>query len=226
MNKKLVVLCAIAVLALLMAGTARADGLPITNTSFETPGGALAYNCGTGCAYNYTPPSGWNVTMGGSFEPGPYFDSVPDGSLVAFTNGGSISQTLTSSVASNTLYTLTVDVGERTDQINGEFTIYLDTIQNGVITTLCSVTGQASSIAPGTWQAESCSYESGSNVPAGNFFLDFVAYSEQLDVDNVVLTDPPASVPEPGSMPLLGFGMVLVMCVAMWSKRKELQLGA
>jgi len=211
-----------------MTGTAWADSVPITNASFEMTGAPLSIACGPGCAYNYTSPVGWHVggANGGSFSPGSFFSYVPDGSLVAYTNSGSISQTLTSSVLANTLYTLTVFVGNRTDTINGGFTLYLDTILNGVKTPLCSVSGNAATITPGTWQAESCTYQSGANVPAGDFFLDFVSTGSQLDVDNASLVDSTAAVPEPGSLLMLGLGMILVMGAARWSKREEFRFTA
>jgi hypothetical protein len=213
-----------------MTETAWADSVPITNASFETLGGPLSNNCGIGCAFNTAAPTGWSVTGGGdggSFEPGSYFSYIPNGSLVAFTNSDSISQTLTSSALANTLYTLTVYVGDRTNQVNGGFTIYLDTILGGVTTTLCSLSGNAANFTPGTWQAESCSYQSGANAPAGNFFLDLVsANGYQLDVDNVSLSDPPANVAEPSAMLLLGLGIVLVMGAALWNKQKALHLNA
>jgi len=223
MAKKLSVFCFIAIVALLMTGTAWADGIPITNASFETPGGPLNYSCGTGCTYNYSTIPGWSISAGGSFQPGSFFSYIPDGNLVAFTNGGSISQTLTSSVSVNTLYTLTVYVGNRTNTQNFGYTLYLDTILNGVTTTLCSVSGNAATITPGGWQAESCSYQSGLSVPAGDLFLDFVGGPYQLDVDDVSLT---ANVPEPSSVLLLGVGMLLAAGLAMWNKRKELHFTA
>ena len=68
----------------------------------------------------------------GSFQPGSYFSSIPDGNIVAYTKtGGFISQTLTeNSVLADSLLTLTVFVGNRTDTVNGTYTLSLDTILN------------------------------------------------------------------------------------------------
>lgn len=210
----------------ILSGTAWADNIPVANPSFETLGAPLSYSCGTGCTYNYGPIPGWSTIKGaGSFQPGSLFSAIPDGSLVGFANAtNSISQTLTgNSVLANSTYTMSVYVGDRSDGLNGNYTLSLDTILVGVTTTLCSVTGNSSSITPGTFQLEGCSYTSGSSVPAGNLYLLFTANTGQLDVDNVSLT---ASVPEPSSVLLLGFGMLFLVATLFMHRKKELQLTA
>jgi hypothetical protein len=150
-------------------------------------------------------------------------------------DGGYLSQTLSgTSVQANSIYTLSVFVGNRTDQINGFYTLSLDTILGGVTTTLCSYTGDAADpnpayggVAAGTFHVESCSYTSGSNVPAGNLFIQFKADSGQLDIDEVTLTDPPATtIPEPNSLLLLGMGALLVLFVSMSRRTTKLSVNA
>ncbi len=228
MQKRHVVFSVIVAVLLLMTGTAWADSIPINNASFENYSpNPFTNSCGPGCGYNSGSIPGWNVTSGGSFQPGSFYNYIPDGSVVGFTNGGSISQTLTgTSVSANSSYTLTVFVGNRTNKENGVFSIYLDTILNGITTTLCSVSGNAATFTPGTWQAESCTYNSGANAPAGNFYLDFVGGNGQLNVDDVTLTNPTTNVPEPSSLLLLGFGALLVMGMAKWNHEKQVLLNA
>src|SRR5215471_8697464 len=138
----------------LLGGTAYADNIAVNNASFEATN-PLNIGCGTGCAYNYGPIPGWSTSgPSGSFQPGSFFSSVPDGNIVAFSNTGSISQTLAASVLANTVYTLTVFVGDRTDHLNGLYTLSLDTILNGVLTTLCSVSDNAANIPAGSFQSE------------------------------------------------------------------------
>jgi len=106
------------------AGTANADvSIFVANPSFETmPGGGLPYGCGTGCSYSVGTIPDW-VTSGseGQFQPGSssgnfaYFNYVPDGVTVAYSNGGTISQTVGSTVVAGDTYTLTVDLGNRND---------------------------------------------------------------------------------------------------------------
>ncbi len=63
-----------------------ANSIPIQNFSFETTN-PLTIPCGTGCAYNNGPIPGWTTTGGqqGTWQPSSaYFTSVPDGSLVAY----------------------------------------------------------------------------------------------------------------------------------------------
>ena len=216
----------------ILSGTVRADNIPIVNPSFETTAGPLNTTCGPGCAYNYGPVPGipgWSSPGGGSWQPGSYFNSIPDGSLIAFANAqSSLTQTLTgTSVLSNSLYIFSVYVGERADGISGNYTLSLDTILGGITTTLCSASGNASTIARGTFQLETCSYLSGSSVPGGNLFLQLSAVSGQLDVDNVSLTVLPASsVPEPSSVLMLGVGILFLAATFMARKRKEVLLTA
>jgi hypothetical protein len=233
MLKKIALAATLALGSLLIAGPVWADGVPvaIVNASFESLSNAPTLTCPnvTNCFYNNGPIPGWTGTLQtGSFHPGALFSSIPDGSFVAYTNSGTISQTLASSVLADTLYTLTVFVGDRTDMINGPYTLYLDTILNGVTTNLCTISGNASKITPGTFQAETCSYQSTANVPAGNFFLDFANGGGQLDVDDVSLTATSSNtnVPEPGSVVFLGLGLMLVLGAGIWSKQKGLSVNA
>jgi hypothetical protein len=116
-------------------------------------------------------------------------------------------------VLANTTYTLDVFVGDRTDKQNGAYTLSLDTLLNGVLTTLCSTSGNALNITPGTFQLESCTYESGTNIPAGTLEIVLSTGGQQLDVDDVSLTavdPPPTNAPEPSSILLLAVGLLVV----------------
>ena len=226
MSKKLALASVFVICMTILSGAVWADNIPIVNPSFETASGPLIYACGTGCAYNLGPIPGWTGAVAGSWQPGSYFSSIPDGSLVGFVAPtSSITQTLTGdSVLGNSIYTLSVYVGDRTDGINGNYTLSLDTILGGVTKTLCTISGNASSIALGTFQLESCNYVSGSSVPSGDLFLQFTANSGQLDVDNVGLTV--QNVPEPSSVALLGVGMFFLAATFLVRKRKAVLLTA
>ena len=228
MSKKLALASAFVLCLTILSSAAWADNIPIANPSFES---AVPFSipCGVGCAYNYGPIPGWTTIKGaGTWQPGSYFSSIPDGSLVAFaTPSNTLAQTLTgTSVMANSVYTLNVYVGDRTDAINGIYTLSLDTIVGGVTNTLCSFTGDASTIALGTFQLEGCSYTSGSNIPSGNLYLLFDAVTGQLDVDNVSLTVQPTSVPEPSSVLLLGVGMLLLLATFAARRKQKLQFTA
>jgi hapalindole biogenesis HpiC1 cyclase-like protein/PEP-CTERM motif-containing protein len=231
--KKLAVLSAILLSMTVLSGTARADSIPIVNASFESISGTLNIACPAGgptCAYNNGPIPGWFEIAGGSWQPGTYFSSIPDGNLVGYVNATrSITQELTGqSVQADSTYTFSFFVGSRSDGQSGLYTISLDTILGGVLTTLCTVTGNGRNIPSGTFQQESCSYTSGSSgLPGGDLFLDFTANSGQLDVDNVGLTvQSAASVPEPSSVLLLGVGMFFLMTMLIAHRKKDLRLAA
>ena len=234
--KKLALACAFVLSMTILSGTAWADNIPIANPSFQNNPGTLTPNCPLGgptCAFNGGPIDGWSTTggQGGYWRPGSYFPGLPAGDLIGYVNfAGSLSQTLTgNSVLANSIYTLSVFVGDRAiDGFSGGYTLSLDAIMGGVTTTLCSFTGNASTIGSGMFQVEGCTYTSPSSAPSGNLFLQLSANTGQLDVDNVSLSVQSAtsSVPEPSSVLLLSVGLLFLVATLMVRREKELQLAA
>jgi hypothetical protein len=96
----------------------RADSVTIQNGSFEITN-PLSFSCGPGCADNNGPIPGWTIAGGqeGSWQPSSAYLTLPfpNGGIVAFSNGGTISQTLSASLAPDTTYTLSAYVGHRLD---------------------------------------------------------------------------------------------------------------
>jgi hypothetical protein len=185
-----------------------ADTVPIVNPSFEITN-PLPFPCGPGCADNNGPIPGWTITGGqtGSWQPSStYFSSpVPDGSIVAFSNGGTISQTLSASLVPYMTYKLSVAVGNRLDGLTTNYTIAL--YAGNML--LSSITGSNGVIPLGTFQDESFSYFSGSTPPSGPLGIVLSSSGIQSDFDNVRLT----ATPEPGSLALLATGLGLMILV-------------
>ena len=69
-------LISVFLLCMTLSGTARADNLPVVNTSFEATSGPVNISCRVGCAYNSDSLSGSSVSNGGSRVPVP-LSSVP-----------------------------------------------------------------------------------------------------------------------------------------------------
>lgn len=211
MKLKLLLLC----LALAVAGLSSlplyADStISIQNASFESYN-PLTIGCGPGCTYNFGPIPGWTLTgMGGSWTPGSaLFNSpLPDGNILAYTNGGSISQDLGVSLLPNSVYTLSVFVGDRLDGYStGPYSIALDA--GG--TTLASLSGFGSDITSGTFADEILIFSTSQNVVSGDLSIVLASGGLQADFDNVSLTvgQNPA-VPEPTSLILLVAGVAFV----------------
>jgi hypothetical protein len=98
-------------LVLSLGRLARADSITVNNFSFEDP----AVPSGS---FTVGVITDWTTTgISGVFNPitPGQFDYVPDGLQVGYSNGGSISQVLAATLQPNTVYTLTVYVGRRTD---------------------------------------------------------------------------------------------------------------
>src|SRR5260221_10492101 len=169
-RSKLFIAFAFAAVLVLVGAPAWADSIPVTNASFATDSGHPFTGSFSGGLYNTSGISGWSTTpvgTSGSFQPNSTeFTSIPGGfTTVGFTNGGTISQDLTGiGVLANTIYTLSVFVGNRMDTYGaGNYTISLDAGSS----TLCTFSGSSSSanITPGTFTAETCSFTSGSAIP-------------------------------------------------------------
>jgi len=183
------IFCAL-VLCLCLSGGAWGDSVAIQNASFETTS-PLTIPCAgpETCLYNFGSIPGWSITGStGSFEPSSsYFHlPLPDGSILAFTNGGSISQTLTGiSLLANSTYTLAVDVGRRFDVVAANYSLSLF---DGS-TVLCT-TGSVSnaSVAAGSFIDATLSCTTGASVPPSGFLgIVLTGDGRQIDFDNVRL---------------------------------------
>jgi hypothetical protein len=152
--------------------------------------------------YNFGPIPGWsNTGSTGSFQPSSTFLSLPlpDGNIVAFSNGGSISQTLTGiSLLANSTYILSVDVGRRFDVVAANYSLSL---YDGS-TVLCT-TGSTSNgtIAAGSFIDQTLTCTTGTSVPSGFLGIVLTGDGRQLDFDNVRLDV--VSTPEPSTLVLM-----------------------
>jgi len=208
-----------AVLALLVCGVAMADNIVIDNPSFETTN-PLNISCGTGCAYNDGPIPGWTITgaaSGSWMLNSTYYSSpAPDGSIVAYDNGGTISQTLPGvSLLPNSIYTLSVYIGDRLDS---DFSGYSFSLDAGS-TVLSTFSGWNYMIPMGTFQQEFLTFTTGDSVAAGNLGISLTSNGPQTDFDDVQLNVVPTFqsngdlviTPEPSTFLLLGMGLFGVL---------------
>jgi hypothetical protein len=139
---------------------------------------------------------------------------------MAYSNGGTISQTLTVSLLPDSIYTLSVYIGNRLDD---QVTNYSFSLLAGG-TVLNTVSGSNGSITPGTFQQEFLTFETGDVVTPGLLGIELTSAGQQIDFDDVQLSDAPADgpvgTPEPSSLLMLGMGLLGVLRVA---GRKQVQ---
>ena len=212
MRLRLGVIFLLALCFAVSSGAAWADGIPVQNASFESAY-ALTSSCGLGCAYNGGPIPDWTMTgTGGSFQPSTTFFNLPlpggpTDSIVAYSNGGTISQILGVTVQPDSTYTLSVYVGDRLD---GEVANYSIALDDGS-TTLCSTpTASNGAIAPGTFEDVTLTCSTGATVAPGALTIVLTSAGTQSDFDNVSVNV--VQSPEPASylLLLIGLGSMVV----------------
>lgn len=127
---------------------------------------------------------------------------VPDGVNAAYEDGGTISQTLSTTLADNTTYTLKVAVGHRAD---------FASLPDYTIALLADTTVLASALNPidpgaGNFDYTTLIYTSTASDPIGQALgIQFFTSAGQLSFDDVMLDASP--VPEPGTLALLGVSL-------------------
>jgi hypothetical protein len=199
-------------LVIVPQGQVKAALLTVANNSFETPivpslsGGSIS---ATGPSGGWTfaggPQGFFNPSQGETSSPGfGYGPSpvLPDGNQVAYSNGGTISQTLTATLQTNTKYTLGVHVGRRENVAFAGYNIEL-LAGNTVL-----VSNNSATPAPGSFQHVTFDYTSGISVTPGQALqIRLTSNGVQTNFDNITLDA--ASIPEPSAiLGLLGFGLL------------------
>ena len=205
-------------LVIVPQGQVRAASIFIANNSFEnpmitTPSGFNTVSSGTSNNWTFTggTQQGFaNPTMahnaGGSwYGPSPSPGIIPNGNQVAWSNGGTISQTLSATLQANTKYTLGAYVGRRQNVPFPGYNIELYAggnllASNNIVTP-----------AEGTFAPVTVSYTSGISVTPGQALeirlTSLSGFQGQTNFDNITLDA--ASIPEPSAiLGLLGFGLL------------------
>jgi hypothetical protein len=190
------------------ASGASAAVIPVVNGSFETlPAGGLPNGgCGAGCSYSINDPvPGWSGTASfGQFRPGPasgnlaFFNSVPDGLTVAYSNGGSLAQTVAAAAVTGVTYTLSVDIGYRND-IPDNGTVELVVGSNHIANPILSPPQLS-----GNWVTDTIVYTAIGADAGAPISLVLSSPGAQGDWDNVRLSDNATAIPEPMGLALLG----------------------
>jgi hypothetical protein len=214
----------------LLASGAWADSISIQNPSFEITNPLNQPCTGSTNCFNAGPIPGWSSPAGGfgSFAPTSTFFNLPlpDGSIVAYTNGvtggATLTQILGVSLLPNSVYTLSVDVGRRLDVTGATYALSL---VNGSISNVFCTTGATSndSIPAGTFEDINLTCTTGASVPGGFLGIELSGDGRQTDFDNVRLNVSPEVVAtaEPGALALTLVGLCLVGLFFKGSRRNQ-----
>jgi hypothetical protein len=216
----------------LVASGAWGDSISIQNASFEqvAANNPLASPCNGPefCAYNAgNPMPGWVVSgtnaSAGQFEPSSSYLSLPlpDGSIVAYINSGSISQTLAGiSLLPDSVYTLSVDVGRRFDVAAANFSLNL---LDGANVFCTSGSNSNGTITAGTFTDITLTCATGATVPGGFLGIELTGDGRQINFDNVQLnvTTDTVATPEPSALALTLPGLFLGGLLFLRSRRLQ-----
>lgn len=225
------VLCGLALSLFLGSGVAWGDSIAIVNPSFENGVSLpLGNSCGTGCSFNVGFIPGWIATGPGEtglFAPSStYFNlPLPNGNILAYTNDGTISQTLTgTSLLPDSTYTLSVDVGQRLTGEVANYSVSLDAGSGVLCSTPLASNG---TIAPGTFHDVVLTCTTGATVPSGFLGITLAGTGTQIDFDNVQLNVASAvSTPEPSALVLMLTGVGIMGLLFARSGRNRFLQGA
>ena len=198
-------------LVIVPQGQVKAALLTVANNSFEAPvvtaqsGSVVATGIVGGWTFAGGAQGFFNPSLGETFSPGfGYGPSpvLPNGNQVAWSNGGTISQKLSATLQTNTVYTLGVHVGRRQTVPFAGYNIQLYAGSN-LLASNSSVIPAAGTFAPVT-----VSYTSGISVTPGQALeIRLTSNGVQTNFDNITLDA--ASIPEPSAiLGLLGFGLL------------------
>lgn len=162
-------------LALLLPFVASAQ--TVQNPSFESAVTFAGSNAGGSWS---TSIPGWSG--GGVWQPAAgEFTSIPDGTQVAYLNGGSASQTI--QLASTGTVTLTVQQGNRNDGYGASATCTASLLSG--TTVLGTASQPNSAIAKGAWAPLTVT----ASAPVGPLTITLAASTSQCDFDNVTWTN-------------------------------------
>jgi hypothetical protein len=190
----------------LVSNSASASSITVLNPSFEflAAGYPNFGGCGPGCTFSEgLGIPDWNTTGGetGQFQPGNpsntfYFNFLPAGPTVAYTNGGLISQTVGATTVAGATYTLSVDVGFRNDLPDpGTVTLVLD--GNSFL---------ATGLYPGLGNWSIYTATGIATSTGGSIVIDLASNGAQGDWDNVSLsTTSTTPLPSTWTMLIAGF---------------------
>ncbi|HTS55028.1 MAG TPA: PEP-CTERM sorting domain-containing protein [Burkholderiales bacterium] len=140
-----------------------------------------------------------------------YFNSIPDGITVAYSNGGTIYQTVGATVEAGVVYTLQVDQGFRKD-LADPGVVELVIGNNAPIK---ATSGVPPTQGSGDWLTYTATY-TGLGADVGkSITIDLFSDGAQGDWDNVRLDAAAvSSVSEPGTIPLIGMALIALFAVA------------
>ena len=123
---------------------------------------------------------------GGAYNPraNDFLAPIPDGSNTAYSNGGGFSQVLSTNLEADKLYTLTVDIGDRTNTNLSDFSVEL--LAGGNL--LASGTNSDVFVPSGGFGTLSFSFDSSSSGLIGESLeIRFQANGAQVNFDNFAL---------------------------------------